>query len=236
VSRDDWRAGEEWTAPDEETIDLWRLLLHHHEEDIGLLDAEERQRMARLIVATKRAQRIAARAAVRRILARYLNVVPQALRFDYDEHGKPRLAPDQRLFFNLSHSSDLGLLAVSRSGRLGVDLELVDPDRPLLRIAARVFSPSERQLVADLNDADRARVFYRLWTLKEAYLKFWGTGFSFPAAGFSVGLGERPEVVVTTMPGDRPASVSLRELSIEPRYAAAVCWRGRSALRFFSSG
>jgi 4'-phosphopantetheinyl transferase len=69
---------------------------------------------------------------MRTILAAYLNTTPRELAFSYARKGKPELAPDfsgARLRFNLAHSRDHALLAVTRGLSVGIDIEFIDSRR-----------------------------------------------------------------------------------------------------------
>lgn len=108
----------------------------------------------------------------RRVLARYCALQPQQLRFDSGEHGKPvLLEPPIPLDFNLSHSGDLILCAVSNGAPLGVDLEHGARERDTLKLARRFFAANEVALLESLPQARQSALFYDLWTLKESAVK-----------------------------------------------------------------
>lgn len=143
-----------------------------------LLPPSERERCARLpgIHATRA---VMARALVRCQLAGALSVEPQALDFVAGPHGKPALLdPPRPITFNLSHSGDWAVLAWHMAGDaapLGVDIEQHRPGaRDVMRLARRYFSRAELQSLEDLAGEARDMLFYRLWTLKEAWVKAHG--------------------------------------------------------------
>jgi 4'-phosphopantetheinyl transferase len=103
-------------------VDIWQWRLDHGA--IELLSADERARAGQFMFDRDRRRYIAARARLRIILARYVGQAPAALQFHYGPHGKPAL---DGISFNLSHSADLALLAVSRGTVVGVDIERVRP-------------------------------------------------------------------------------------------------------------
>jgi 4'-phosphopantetheinyl transferase len=123
-----------------------------------------------------------------------VNQAPEAIRFQYGPQGKPELANagstvEQSLQFNLSHSQELGLCAITRGRRLGVDLEHVRAAAlDGLEIAERFFTATETALVRSAPAETRAATFLRLWTRKEAYLKGHGKGLSMPLNEFEVSL------------------------------------------------
>ena len=105
-----------------------------------------------------------------------------------DENGKPYFK-DVPLHFSLSHSGDRVLCAVS-SVPVGCDTERVRPVS--LKAAERFFSSDEyARLEAQSDEAARQALFFRLWTLKESYMKCTGLGFRLPLNGFSIDIGGR---------------------------------------------
>jgi 4'-phosphopantetheinyl transferase len=101
-------------------------------------------------------------------------------RFERGRRGKPHLADHTP--FNITHAGDYAVLALSAQS-VGVDLERF---RPIdwRRISERFFHPIEREHLA--NSIEPERDFFRIWTLKESYLKAEGTGFSVSPASFAV--------------------------------------------------
>jgi len=171
------------------------------------LSAEERARAGRYRRPADRAGYLATRVLVRGILAGVLGRSPDALRFEEGPHGKPSLRPPaEGLAFSASRTPAWVALAVTRGAACGIDVEGVH--RPVdVEAIARRFAPAERTLLERSDPAERRRVFFRLWTLKEACLKANGRGlaagldacsFSLPAAApprasFAASLGENPE-------------------------------------------
>lgn len=210
------------------SIDLWVLPLRPREADEALLDERERARLQRLRVAEKRRQLLAAQADLRRVLGRYRERPPEQIRFAYGPHGKPWLPEDPDLGFNLSHSAQLAVVAVGRGLEIGVDLEHVARERAFLRLARRYFDAAEHAWLEGRPEATRAADFYRIWTLKEAYLKAIGTGLTVPPASFRIDLERDPPALATTHDGDDADAWRLLTPAVAESYAVAVCWRGES--------
>lgn len=95
----------------------------------------------------------------------------------FGEHGKPSLTDYPSVHYNLSHSDGIAACIVS-DVECGIDCERVREFRP--NVMGRVFSDSERELVEQSDDSSLDMMFFRLWTLKEAYIKAIGIGLSFP--------------------------------------------------------
>lgn len=97
------------------------------------------------------------------------------------EHGKPMLPKELGLFFNLSHSGDYVLCAVSDK-ETGADIQRHEKYED--RLAERFFHPEELAYLRETED--RKQRFYDLWCLKESCIKCTGRGLSTGLESFSV--------------------------------------------------
>jgi len=225
-----WRPDAEWTpaAPETGTVDIWILDLTARPEDWKLLDDEETESARRVRVEGKRHQKVAGRAHLRRILGRVLGRAPADLTLEYGPHGKPILPDVPGLEFNLSHTSRTGLVAVTWNTRVGVDVEKERDLRLMARVAERFFAVGEYEAWSRLPESERRAAFFRLWTLKEAYLKAWGTGLTFASSRFEMDAPAHgdPRLVRTEMPGDDGPLWRFHDLSVRTGFAGAVCYEG----------
>jgi 4'-phosphopantetheinyl transferase len=177
-----------WQAPPSQpelttgTVHLWRFPLVCNDSLEHLLNADERQRARRYLIPDKARDFVVARARLRLILANYLELAPQSVRFTSGHAGKPALAGPlaEPLAFNLSHSGGWGLCAVTRGVAVGVDIERLDRKVDYDKLAARFFSANEQKFLQAGSARRRRRLFFRIWTRKEAWLKGKGGGFSDP--------------------------------------------------------
>jgi len=148
---------------------------------ISLLSLDERQRAERFNSVHDHDRFIAARGVLRTILGFYLKKQPSELKFDCAAHGKPELLlaiGQPRLNFNLSHSEDLLLMAVSYCSPLGIDVEQILSIPDVLDVANRFFSKRESEWLRALPEKFRLETFYKLWTCKEACMKARGEALS----------------------------------------------------------
>ncbi|MCL2419459.1 MAG: 4'-phosphopantetheinyl transferase superfamily protein, partial [Conexibacteraceae bacterium] len=127
-----------------------------------------------------RADRQLARDAMRAILGTYLNAPPDSIEIETTPEGKPYL-PTAELHFNLSHSRDLALVAVSKQAPVGIDLERPRHFRAPDRLARRICSEREYATLVRLGHLSVAapeaqEQLLRLWVRKEAVLKGTGEG------------------------------------------------------------
>ncbi len=116
---------------------------------------------------------------VKQIAAQKYNIGISALEIERNTHGKPYFKNLDNFYFNISHSSDLLTIAISDC-EVGIDIEkLRTPD---LRVAKR-FCDDEQTYIAENDSQNR---FFEVWTKKEAYLKYKGTGLSGGLDSFSI--------------------------------------------------
>ncbi len=180
------------TPPPLETgqVHVWKLDLGPEiavPAERGVLSADERARAARFRRPVDRARSIAARVALRELLGGYLGRAPAAIRFVAGPHGKPALEAGFGVAaprFNVAHSGRLVLLAFAACD-VGVDVEEVRRGVEVEDLARRFFSADEADALAASPSAGRARLFFRIWTRKEAFLKAHGTGLSSPLTEFT---------------------------------------------------
>lgn len=177
-----WQSPPEHLSIEQSTLHLWRISIDTLLPSLNLLQKllsiDEIARANRLIDVTKRERFIITRACLRSILGRYLKVLPVSIRFTYNQHGKPFLdTHPHRLFFNLSHSAERAVLAVSTEKNVGIDLERINSTLSYGSIANQYFTEEEQICLNCYSEARKRRAFYRIWTQKEALLKAAGTGF-----------------------------------------------------------
>ena len=221
-------------------VHLWRIQLdpappEFHELEETLSEGE-RLRASNFATAELGRRWTAARGALRTILSLYMCVQPRSLLFATDAYGKPRIiGAGQPLFFNLSHTGRLAIVAIAAEEFIGVDAEMIRPDIEWEALARRVFTDAEVRSIASLPSECRIPAYFSCWTRKEAYLKALGVGLSAPLNNFQVSF--RPdETARLVWVEDRPEEPQLWSfLDVgEPNMAAAVAVRQqRSTLRRF---
>lgn len=151
------------------------------------LSEEERAKGRRFAFPHLQHQYLITRALQRQVLSRYEpSIGPDQWGFDQTDYGKPFITNPlrQALFFNVSHTDGLVVIAVSRQSVLGVDVEYgqrVLDDLPLMR---RCFTDAEWQWLMSLSPNAQVQLFWKLWTLKEAVIKAEGKGVSMDLQSF----------------------------------------------------
>ncbi len=158
-------------------------------EFLDALGEEERKRASRFQFECDRGRYVAAHGQLRKILSRYVGEEPDALRFRLGICGKPALI-DSRILFNLSHSRDLAMCAISSCIPVGIDLEYIREGIHVLEISEEFFAPGEFSRIVALRGREQSEQFFRIWTAKEAYLKATGEGLSRAADSFELNFDE----------------------------------------------
>ncbi len=180
---------------------MWRLcvpdILPALQESNALLSDDERVRAGRYLRAEDRNRFIAGRSLLRRLLAGYAGVGPTDIVFRFGSHGKPLLdlpSAARHISFNLSHSSDWIVCAMTTERAIGVDVEFMNSNIDVDALGRTVFCASERETFERLAEVDRRPAFFALWSRKEAYIKAIGSGLSVSPA----------DIEVTICPQDAP--------------------------------
>lgn len=129
---------------------------------------------------------VAAHVFLRQVLSQYADVPANAWQFVCNAYGKPAVANAGYgwLQFNLSHTQGAVACAVARNRQVGVDVEGAKPLLDLPGLCRSVLSQAEADEVLAAGDL-AGPLFYRYWTLKEAYIKAQGMGLSLPLQQFS---------------------------------------------------
>jgi len=164
-------------------VHVWRARIDRLPYDLEVsLSDDEKARADRFHREEDRNRFMAARAILRKILADCLDRADaprgRMLRFGYGAHGKPFLMDDPQLRFNVSHSEDLIVIAATRVGEVGVDIERQRLIKDMDGVVRLVFNDAERAAILGCPPAGRPMVFYRIWTRKEALIKAMGSGLT----------------------------------------------------------
>lgn len=196
-------------------VHLWRAGLQPTEATRKALSPSDWRRAEAFHFERDRDRFIASRGIQRQVLAQYLGLDADEVEFHAGEHGKPHL-PDTTLRFNLSHSDDLMLLAVTHGRELGVDVEYMKANVPFEMLADHYFDPDDAWDLRLLPAAQRPWKFYDIWTTTEAQLKASGLGLS---QGTKV-----PDADRWSMMKFRPAEGYAAAVAVEGGEFNLTCW------------
>jgi 4'-phosphopantetheinyl transferase len=210
-------------------VTVWQIALDPSRapdaDMLATLSDAERARADRFATAALRNRWLKAHVAMRRILADAIGTEPAAIAYGTGQYGKPFVAEPagSGIEFNLSDSGDLALLAVSRGGPVGVDVEEFREPLDVDGVSRRFFAREEREALDSLPAVERVAAFYRIWTRKEAFIKAVGTGISLSLSGFAVSVGADAARLTRVDPGlGVRERFALASVESPPGYAAAV--------------
>jgi 4'-phosphopantetheinyl transferase len=217
----------------EDEVHVWYASLDRGAGDVerlrALLSSDETARAGRFHFDRDRTRYVVGRGILRLLIGAYTGMPAERVTFLYGLYDKPHLA-EGGLWFNLSHSGAVALLAFGRRVELGVDVELAEEDFARLRIAEMFFSPGEVRALRSLREDLQPRAFLACWTRKEAFIKARGDGLQLALDSFDVTLDPTspPALLRTAWSPEEPREWSLHDLSDPERgYIAALALRSR---------
>lgn len=141
--------------------------------------------------------------------------------FERKPQGKPWLPSHPEIYFNISHSGNLAVCAVGESP-LGVDIERVRPFKDnLLR---KVLSYQEQEMFGNkkMSEEERQKLFFRLWTLKESFVKADGCGIRIPLGEVSFSFEQGGQIRCNQ------SQYSFWQKELEHGYVISLCWKGEN--------
>ena len=206
-------------------IHIWAIHLaitpEKEQQYQSFLSTEEDARAKRFQSPLHKKRFIAAHGFLHQVIGLYLNQAPNQIVFHYNHYKKPHLAENPlALQFNMAHSHDLAVYAVTKKDALGIDIEKmkkIDYEG----ISRRYFSKEEKKALSSLQDQEKLQAFYRLWSRKEAIMKALGKGLTIPLSSFSVSIHNEIETILV-----ENKAWTLSPLFIQSDYASALASEG----------
>lgn len=149
------------------------------------------------------------------LASNYLDCEIKNLEIDKNEWGKPYFKEFDKFHYNISHSGDWVVLAID-SDEVGIDVEFMEKF-DYSEVVNSFFSLEEQKTFFKVPNKLRNEVFYRLWTLKESYLKAIGEGLSRELDSFTVLLKNSPVTI------EKDNNFELNELVFDKNYKLSIC-------------
>ena len=224
-----------WKTPPQQLIlspnhvHIWKASLSPSESQLArlqnLLATDEQIRAKRFKFLKHRRAFITARGVLRLILSQYLQIAPQSLHFGQGPHGKPFLISPTipQLSFNVSHSHNIALYAVTLESHIGIDIEYHRKKLGVQSLIQRICSTEEKAILMALSPPEQKKGFFACWTRKEAYVKATGKGITIPLASLTVSLPPVKFVGLQQTESDEEdiSHWAMSELPVGPSYTAA---------------
>lgn len=142
------------------------------------------------------------------------------MEYAFGEWGKPSLKYYPDIHFSLSHSGDYAICSIG-DAPVGNDIEHVRGGK--LKVADRFFAPEELTFLYAVQDEEEiTQRMFRIWTMKESFLKVTGRGISIPMGEFCILIGENTDKIVVRQSFHK-VRYHMKEYNEIPGYRAAVC-------------
>lgn len=236
-----WKAARQKIFLAENEAHIWRIALFQKDKVLefsaDLLDENEKSKAAKFRFERDRRNYIAAHGAMREILGFYLECCPKKIEFTTNYYGKPFLRRNQTdINFNMSHSHEWALLALTKGKKIGVDIELIRAEIAEQNLAEQIFSPLENETLRNLPEKLRLKAFFDCWTRKEAFIKAVGKGLSYPLEEFAVSCAPHQSAMLLSInnSSDEVENWHIKELNVGENYAAAAAIESKQLkLKFY---
>ena len=233
ISNNKWNVTSGPAALKDDEVDLWRVNLDCSPASINslvdLLSDDEKDRANKFVFAKDKGRFIACRGTLRRVIGDYLGTVPRKIKFAARRYGKPYIsAEDLDLRFNVSHSRGIAVIAVSLKREVGVDVEFVDRNFDVFKVAPSLFSAVEVSRLRSLPSRLQTVAFFASWTQREALLKATGDGFSSSEElQTTISLSRRDEVSHTLFVNEKITEWSATSFEIHDDFKGALVVEGK---------
>ncbi len=188
-----WQPSPDSLSLSSENIDVWlcdlKKLSDNTDEFYSILAEDELKRVEKLKIEGKKKQYIITKGSLRKYLGLLTEADPSVFKFKYLEYGKPVLEEPSRyvdISFNISHSNDIALIAISRKCDIGIDVEKINHEVDHQALVSRFFSKAEQSEFNHYSASSKAKAFYACWTRKEAFIKATGNGIAYGLDTFDV--------------------------------------------------
>lgn len=168
--------------PKSDEVHIWLAYFPDNYEKLdyftSLLSEDEMEKAANFRFLKDQKQWAISRGILRSLLGMYLGLRPRNIEILYGLWGKPRLLDKLSLYFNVSHSKDYVIYALSSKYEVGIDLEYIDPSIDIDTMAPSILSsPQELNYWQTVKKGEKISAFFKLWVCKEAFLKTYGKGW-----------------------------------------------------------
>lgn len=223
-----------------------RNLLNKNEYETRLANASScrKEKINKCTLQQKALENLAAAAVIDEAVKQF-GLREKQINYGFGEVGKPYIKSVckdadsfanniKNIHFNISHSGDYAVCVVS-DREVGIDIQKIE--KPNLQVAKRFFAKKEYEYILNQPDEkSKTEAFYRIWTLKESFVKAVGVGINLPFDSFEFDMSEE-KVCLKQITGGKEVfdeiSYSFKEVSLsqthiigkreDELYKMAVC-------------
>jgi len=224
-----WQTQLDYQINDQQ-IHIWTVDVSNHlnPDFAAYLDNQESERAERFKFSKDRNCFIGSHVALRILLGKYCDCAPRAIAYEYTAYNKPTLIDNNPIQFNLSHSHNQAIIAITKNHPIGIDIEYMQEKKILTELAKRFFSSQEYEEYKSLATSQKTLGFYNCWTRKEAFVKALGIGITCPLKSFSVNLTPEIDAKILSVQNNQDDVNQWKLFGFIPEnnYCAAIAWRG----------
>ncbi len=185
---------------------------------LSKIDPEQKDRIMRFHFIEDKKRALAGILLSKYAIAKAFGISLDEIRVEKNKYGKPHVVGKRGVHFNISHSGDYVVCAVAGSP-VGIDVQEISGQN--LDVADRFFSQEERDALAMCEGDAKRKLFYEIWSLKEAYIKCIGMGLSKPLDEFGVFKEAGKYRLIDK--GERIEEYHFCKYDIDERYSLCVC-------------
>lgn len=195
-----------------------------YERLLNFVSDEKRARIGRFRIYEDKLRSLFGEAVAKNELSKKLKCDIKDIEFEKNKYGKLKVKGNNDIYFNISHSGDYAIVGISDS-EIGIDIEIYKGAKhEVVDLAKRYYTEDEYNWILSFDEAERIKAFYKIWTLKESYVKFVGKGlsislssFTFAFDGSNISLKKDNEVF---------NDVQFKTYDIEDSYMMSICYKG----------
>ncbi|WP_051563517.1 4'-phosphopantetheinyl transferase family protein [Butyrivibrio sp. LB2008] len=199
------------------------------EKALKSIDPEEKNRIMRFHFVEDRKRALAGILLSEYAICKEFGIPKDEMKFEKNKYGKPHVVGKSGVHFNISHSGDYVACAV---GDTAVGIDVQEHKSGGLDIAERFFSQEEKDALCKAVDSDsnsdsdnvKRKLFYDMWSLKEAYIKCIGMGLSKPLDEF--GIVDRAGEYRLYENGGESCEYHFMKYEFDENYSLCVCSKG----------
>lgn len=185
---------------------------------LSLVDERKREKALRFKRSEDRVRTLVGDILVRVVLCRDFNYKNEDIEYGYNEFNKPFLKGNPKIHFNISHSKDY-VAAAFDDEEIGIDVEEIK-EMEYEDIVKRFFTDYEYKWIMEQEEGIRLQCFYKLWTLKESYVKFKGKGMNISFDSFKFHIDCKNNICELA---DNDEPVFFMNHSIDNSYELSLC-------------
>ncbi|MBM7716591.1 4'-phosphopantetheinyl transferase superfamily protein [Siminovitchia sp. FSL H7-0308] len=194
------------------TIDPYKRLF-------PLLDRNKKETMSNLKMEKDKVRTVLSHLFVKYLLAKELDCKMEDVQFSYSKYKKPYLVSHLNCSFNISHSGDMIAIAIAKE-EVGIDCEQYK-NLDYVELAKQFCVPEEYSYIIQSTNVEEA--FYKMWTLKESYVKAIGKGLHVSLKSFSFSIDGTS--IYFYQGGNKSSAYHFYSEKIQDNYHFALCSR-----------